>query len=117
MRTADGARRPASGTPRRSSEWLALTPIERAAALPELRKVVLTDKGTLARSRRARPRPSRITKRMPAASPMLIGELLRIQNGARLAADMAAGLRAGQAFAERLHPAPSAPPASPTSTT
>src|SRR4029079_14070758 len=27
--------------------WLALTPIERAAALPELRKVVLTEKGTL----------------------------------------------------------------------
>ncbi|HJS40179.1 MAG TPA: UvrD-helicase domain-containing protein, partial [Sphingomicrobium sp.] len=30
---------------------------------------------------------------------VLIGELLRIQNGAQLAADMAAGLRAGQAFA------------------
>src|SRR5690606_23526013 len=28
-----------------------------------------------------------------------IGELLSIQNGARLAADLAAGLRAGQAFA------------------
>ena len=38
-------------------------------------------------------------KRMPAGLPNLIGELLRIQNGARLAADMAAGLRAGQAFA------------------
>ena len=30
---------------------------------------------------------------------VLIGDLLRIQNGARLAADMAAGLRAGRAFA------------------
>ena len=30
---------------------------------------------------------------------VLVGELLRIQNGARLAAEMAAGLRAGQAFA------------------
>ena len=29
------------------AEWLALTPIERAAALPQLRKVVLTDKDTL----------------------------------------------------------------------
>ena len=29
----------------------------------------------------------------------LIGDLLRLQNGARLAADIAAGLRAGQAFA------------------
>ena len=28
-------------------DWLALTPIERARSLPELRKVVLTDKETL----------------------------------------------------------------------
>ena len=41
---------------------------------------------------------------MPAAWPYLIGELLRLQNGARLAAEIAAGLRAGQAFADRLHP-------------
>ena len=38
-------------------------------------------------------------RRMPDVLPSLIGELLRIQNGARLAADIAAGLRAGQAFA------------------
>ena len=30
-------------------EWLALTPIERAARLGELRKVVLTEKGTTSR--------------------------------------------------------------------
>ena len=33
---ANGARRPASATPRRSSEWLALTPIERARGSAEL---------------------------------------------------------------------------------
>ena len=80
-------------------EWLGLTPIERAARLDELRKVVLTEKGT-----------PRVTAGQTKAEPFyedhagrlanLIGELLRLQNGARLAADMAAGLRAGQAFAK-----------------
>jgi len=79
--------------------WLALTPIERAAALTELRKVVLTEKGT-----------PRVSAGQSKADPyyeshagrlaVLIGDLLRIQNGAKLAADMAAGLRAGQAFAK-----------------
>ena len=80
--------------------WLTLTPIERAAALPELRKVVLTEKGTL----RGLVGPGQgracIMKRTPGGWRILIGELLRIQNGARLAADIAAGLRAGQAFAK-----------------
>ncbi len=80
-------------------QWLTLTPIERAAGLTELRKVVLTEKGT-----------PRVSTGQTKAEPhyeaqagrlaVLVGELLRIQNGARLAADMAAGLRAGQAFAK-----------------
>ncbi|HYX46077.1 MAG TPA: double-strand break repair helicase AddA [Sphingomicrobium sp.] len=80
-------------------DWLALTPIERAARLDELRKVVLTDKGT-----------PRVTAGQSKAEPHyeahagrlanLIGDLLRLQNGAQLAAHIAAGLRAGQAFAE-----------------
>ena len=80
-------------------KWLALTPIERAAALPELRKVVLTDKGT-----------PRVTTGQTKVEPdyethagrlaVLVGDLLAIQNGARLAVDMAAGLRAGRAFAQ-----------------
>jgi ATP-dependent helicase/nuclease subunit A len=80
-------------------EWLVLTPIERAAALTELRKVVLTDKGTLkvsAGQARAEPHYEAQAGRLA----VLIGELLRIENGARLAADMGAGLRAGQAFAK-----------------
>jgi ATP-dependent helicase/nuclease subunit A len=78
-------------------EWLELTPIERAAALGGLRKVVLTEKGTLrvsAGQSKAEPHYEAHAGRLA----VLIGDLLRIQNGARLAADIAAGLRAGQAF-------------------
>ena len=80
-------------------EWLALTPVERAAALPDLRRVVLTDKGTpkvSAGQSRAEPHYEEHAGRLAT----LIGELLRIQRGAQLAADMAAGLRAGQEFAK-----------------
>jgi len=79
--------------------WLALTPIERVLALPALRKVVLTEKDTLrvsAGQSRAEPHYEAHAGRLAG----LIGELLQIQNGARLAADMAAGLRAGQVFAD-----------------
>ena len=79
-------------------KWLALTPIERAAALTDLRKVVLTEKGTLkvsAGQSKAEPHYESHAGRLAN----MIGDLLRIQNGARLASDIAAGLRAGQAFA------------------
>ena len=79
--------------------WLALSPIERAAALPDLRKVVLTGNDTLrvsAGQAKAQPHYEAHAGRLAT----LIGELLEIQNGARLAADMAAGLRAGRAFAD-----------------
>jgi len=78
-------------------KWLALTPIERAAALTDLRKVVLTEKGTLkvsAGQSKAEPHYESHAGRLAN----MIGDLLRIQNGARLASDIAAGLRAGQAF-------------------
>src|SRR5947209_3878303 len=77
--------------------WLALTPIERAAELPKLRKVVLTDKDTLrlyAGLTKAEPHYEAHAGRLA----VLIGELLKLQNAGRLARDMAAGLRAGQAF-------------------
>jgi ATP-dependent helicase/nuclease subunit A len=79
-------------------KWLALSPIERAASLTELRKVVMTEKDTLrvsAGQSKAEPHYEAHAGRLAG----LIGELLRLQNGAKLAADMAAGLRAGQAFA------------------
>jgi ATP-dependent helicase/nuclease subunit A len=80
-------------------EWLALTPIERAARLTDLRKVVLTEKGTprvSAGQSKAEPHYESHAGRLA----VLIAELLRIQNGALLAAEMAAGLRAGREFAE-----------------
>src|SRR4051794_3016549 len=79
-------------------EWLELTPIERAAALGGLRKIVLTEKGTIrvsAGQSKAEPHYEAHAGRLA----VFIGDLLRIQNGARLAGDIAAGLRAGQAFA------------------
>jgi len=78
--------------------WLALTPIERAAALTDLRKVVLTEKGDL----KVSPGQSKAEPHYQSHAGRLanmIGDLLRVQNGARLASDIAAGLRAGQAFA------------------
>jgi ATP-dependent helicase/nuclease subunit A len=78
--------------------WLALTPIERAVELTELRKVVLTDKGkprVSAGQSKAEPHYEAHAGRLA----VLIEQLLRIQIGGRLAADMAAGLHAGQAFA------------------
>ncbi|HEU0285324.1 MAG TPA: UvrD-helicase domain-containing protein, partial [Sphingomicrobium sp.] len=80
------------------ANWLALTPIERAADLESLRKIVLTEKGTpRVTSGQSKAEPHYETHAWRLAN--LISELLRIQNGAKLAADMAAGLRAGQAFA------------------
>ena len=79
-------------------DWLALTPIERAAELSKLRKVVSTDSETVrvsAGQARAEPHYQEHAGRLAN----LIGDLLRLQNGARLAGDIAAGLRAGQAFA------------------
>jgi ATP-dependent helicase/nuclease subunit A len=79
-------------------DWLSLTPVERAAKLDTLRAVVLTEKGTprvSAGQTKAEPYYDEQAGRLAN----LIGELLAIQNGARLASDIAAGLRAGQAFA------------------
>ena len=78
--------------------WLSQTPIERALSLSELRKVVLTEKGTprvTAGQTKVEPNYEEHAGRLAN----LVSELLAVQNGARLAADMAAGLRAGRAFA------------------
>ena len=79
--------------------WLALDPASRATAIPDLAMLVFTGSGDLrkvqAGQRKADPDYDAHAERLAAA----VTELLRIQNGARLACDMAAGLRAGQAFA------------------
>ena len=80
-------------------KWLALTPIERALDLRNLRKVVLTEKDTVrvsAGQSKAEPHYEAHAGRLA----VLISELLQVQDAARLVRDMAAGLRAGHAFAE-----------------
>jgi len=74
-------------------DWLSLTPIERAASLSDILKVVKR-----VYSGQAKVDPEYESRAGHLAN--LIGELLQLQNGARLAADIAAGLRAGQAFAK-----------------
>ena len=79
--------------------WLAFDPAARAAALPDLAMLVFTGKGD----------PRKITAGQLKADPDYlhhaealgdaISELLRVQNSANLAAQMASGLRAGQMFA------------------
>ena len=73
--------------------WLTLTPIERAAALPDILKVV----------KRVYPGQAKVDPEYESRAghfAELIGGMLQLQNGARLARDIAAGLRAGQAFAK-----------------
>ena len=83
----------------RVERWLSLEPRERAAQLPDLALLVFT-KG----NDRRKPRPGQVKldSQYEAHADRLadaITELLLVQNGARLASDIAAGLRAGQAFA------------------
>lgn len=79
--------------------WLAMEPSARSVALPELAQIVFTGAGELrkvsAGQRNADPAYDDHAERLAN----LVAELLTIQKGARLAADMGAGLRAGQAFA------------------
>jgi ATP-dependent helicase/nuclease subunit A len=79
--------------------WLAMAPSERAAALPELASIVFTGAGELravqAGQLKAEPEYDRHAERLATS----ISELVQIQRASKLAADMAAGLRAGQAFA------------------
>ncbi len=79
--------------------WLAMDGAGRAEALPELASIVFTGKGELrkvqAGQRSADPDYDLHAQRVAEA----VSELVAIQRGARLAADMASGLRAGRAFA------------------
>jgi ATP-dependent helicase/nuclease subunit A len=79
--------------------WLALDPADRAAALPDLAMLVFTGSGELRKvqpgQRKADPAYDAHAQRLATA----VTELRHIQNATRLACDMAAGLRAGAAFA------------------
>ena len=80
--------------------WLALDPAGRSAALPDLALVVFTGKGELRKIQPGQVKADPAYERHAARLGELIAELVRIQTCSRLAADMAAGLRAGHAFAE-----------------
>ncbi|MFL6733533.1 MAG: UvrD-helicase domain-containing protein, partial [Sphingomicrobium sp.] len=88
-----------AGVVERVERWLAMEGPARAAALPDLALIVLTGSGDLrkvsAGQRKAEPEYDAHAEQLAEA----IGDLLKIQSGAKLAAEMAAGLRAGQAFA------------------
>ncbi|HSQ99997.1 MAG TPA: double-strand break repair helicase AddA [Sphingomicrobium sp.] len=80
-------------------EWLAMAPGARAAALPDLALLVFTEKGEVRKPKagqlKADPDYERHVERLAGK----ISALLEMQRASSLAAEMAAGLRAGQAFA------------------
>jgi ATP-dependent helicase/nuclease subunit A len=88
-----------SGVVENVERWLAMAPADRAASLGDLALVVFTGSGEFrkvqAGLRKAAPDYDSHSERLAAS----VAELLQVQSGARLARDMAAGLRAGQAFA------------------
>jgi ATP-dependent helicase/nuclease subunit A len=79
--------------------WLAMPAAERAAAMADLASIVFTGTGDLrkvsAGLRKADPGYDEYVEQLAQD----VAELLAVQTGARLASQMAAGLRAGQAFA------------------
>ncbi|WP_246450610.1 UvrD-helicase domain-containing protein [Sphingomonas rhizophila] len=79
--------------------WLAMSPAERAVALPELAMVMFTQKGELRKIQpgqlKADPNYEAHVERLGEA----IADLRRIQRGVAFAGVAAAGLRAGSAFA------------------
>ena len=79
--------------------WLALDPAGRAAALPDLALIVFTGTGTPRKVQAGQIKADPDYERHAERLAECVSGLLRVQRGARLAADMAAGLRAGQSFA------------------
>ena len=80
-------------------QWLAMDPASRAAALPDLALVVFTGSGSPRKVQSGQVKADADYERHAARLAQSVSELLQVQRGARLAADMAAGLRAGQVFA------------------
>jgi len=80
-------------------EWLALPPSERAASFERLAKVVFKADGERRKATAGQLKVEPDYDRHADLMAQAVAELVHIQNGARLAAEMAAGLRAGQAFA------------------
>jgi ATP-dependent helicase/nuclease subunit A len=79
--------------------WLGMSAAERAAALPDLAGIVFTAKGELKQAQKGQLKADPEYERHAQKLAERIAGLLQVQRAARLAADIAAGLRAGQAFA------------------
>jgi hypothetical protein len=79
--------------------WLQLPSDARAAALPDLSLVVFTGKGELRKTQAGQLKADADYDRHVEKLASKIAELLQVQRASKLAADIAAGLRAGQAFA------------------
>jgi ATP-dependent helicase/nuclease subunit A len=79
--------------------WLEMAPEARAAALPDLATVVFTGKGELRKTLPGQLKADADYSRHVEKLASKIAELLQVQRASKLAADIAAGLRAGQAFA------------------
>ena len=115
--TADGARRPGLGYAETIEDWLALTPIERAAALPRAAQGRAHRKGHAAQVSAGQPKAEPHYDRHAGRLAVLIGELLAIQNGAQACRRHGGGTARRPGVRRGLHAGPSAPPASPISTT
>jgi ATP-dependent helicase/nuclease subunit A len=79
--------------------WLAMDPPARASALPDLATIAFTAKGELKQVQAGQRKADCGYDEHAEKIAGEVAELLRVQRGSRLAADIAAGLRAGQAFA------------------
>jgi ATP-dependent helicase/nuclease subunit A len=80
-------------------KWLALGSAERALALPDLASIVFTAKGELKQVQKGQRSADPAYDQHAERLGQKIGELLQVQRASKLASEMAAGLRAGQAFA------------------
>ena len=80
--------------------WLAMDNIARSAALPDLAGIVFTAKGELKQVTKGQINADAAYQHHAEQLAGKIAELLRVQRGSKLAADISAGLRAGQAFAK-----------------
>jgi ATP-dependent helicase/nuclease subunit A len=79
--------------------WLGLDQSARAAALPDLASIVFTAKGELKVVQKGQINADPAYDRHAERLAQSLGELLQVQRASKLASDISAGLRAGQAFA------------------
>ncbi|HZU50504.1 MAG TPA: UvrD-helicase domain-containing protein, partial [Sphingomicrobium sp.] len=76
-------------------------PTDRASALPELATIVFTGKGEFRKVQPGQIKADAAYERYCEQLATKIGELVAVQRADKLASDIAAGLRAGQAFSTR----------------